>query len=70
MRVSIGNIRLWLIVFTVNLISLLCGMFLTWTSPILPKLSSYETLDQNPLNRVITANEQSWIAALSSMGGI
>ncbi|XP_076254342.1 facilitated trehalose transporter Tret1-like [Rhynchophorus ferrugineus] len=70
MRVSFGNIRLWLIVFTVNLISLLCGMFLTWTSPILPKLSSYETIDQNPLNRVITANEQSWIAALSSMGGI
>lgn len=55
--------------FAVNLISLLCGMMLTWSSSVLAKLSSANSTD-NPLGREITSSEQSWIASLASLGGI
>ncbi|XP_050300523.1 facilitated trehalose transporter Tret1-like isoform X1 [Anthonomus grandis grandis] len=70
MHLFVGNFRFYFIVLTVNIISLMSGMMLTWPSPILPKLSSNESLDQNPIGRVITSSELSWIAALSSIGGI
>ncbi|XP_050300525.1 facilitated trehalose transporter Tret1-like [Anthonomus grandis grandis] len=68
---SLGaNFRLGLIVFIVNIISLMSGMMLTWPSPVLPKLISVEHLYQNPLGRIITLTEESWIAGLMSIGGI
>lgn len=40
---------------------------MTWTSPVLPKLSSNDT-EGNPLGRPITENEESWIGSLLPLG--
>ncbi|CAG9769072.1 unnamed protein product [Ceutorhynchus assimilis] len=70
MKIFFGNWRFYAIVVIVNFISILAGVMLTWPSPVLPKLLSNTTLSENPLGRLITTQEKSWIAALASLGGI
>ncbi|XP_018320200.1 facilitated trehalose transporter Tret1-like [Agrilus planipennis] len=54
-----------------NLASLTVGLIFTWTSPMLPKMNnSTGTLNENPFDKPITDEEQSWIASLSSAGAI
>ncbi|XP_043525601.1 solute carrier family 2, facilitated glucose transporter member 8-like [Frieseomelitta varia] len=51
-----------------NLCCVASGALLGWTSPVLPNLGS--TLEDNPLGRKITADENSWIGSLISVGAI
>ncbi|KAK5645051.1 hypothetical protein RI129_006351 [Pyrocoelia pectoralis] len=53
----------------VNLASLCCGMQISWTSPCLPKISEQSQLPNNPLGRIITIEEASWIGSLLAVGG-
>ncbi|XP_018320230.1 facilitated trehalose transporter Tret1-like [Agrilus planipennis] len=58
-------------VMSCNLAAFTVGLILTWTSPVLPKMNnSTGTLDENPFDRPITTEEQSWIASLLSCGAI
>lgn len=50
-----------------NLLILSCEIGVTWTSPVLPKLSSNDTED-NPLGRPITSDEESWLGSLLPLG--
>nr|XP_022912004.1 facilitated trehalose transporter Tret1-like [Onthophagus taurus] len=43
-------------------------MMEAWTSPVLPKMLDPNRTDDNPLGRVITQDEESWIGALISIG--
>lgn len=40
-----------------------------WTSPILPMLKTYPLSSDNPLGRVITEEEGSWIGSAYALGG-
>ncbi|XP_076178832.1 facilitated trehalose transporter Tret1-2 homolog [Ptiloglossa arizonensis] len=51
-----------------NLCTLAAGAMLGWTSPVLSKLSS--TLEDNPLGKLITSNENSWIGSLVAVGAM
>lgn len=44
------------------------GAMMGWTSPILPKLQ--KELEDNPLGRTITPDENSWIASLIAVGAM
>lgn len=41
---------------------------LGWTSPVLPKLQNH--LEDNPLGRKITADENTWIGSLVAVGAV
>ncbi|KAK1136079.1 hypothetical protein K0M31_000648 [Melipona bicolor] len=56
------------VVISANLCCVASGALLGWTSPVLPNLGS--TLEDNPLGRTITADENSWIGSLISVGAI
>lgn len=51
-----------------NLCCVAAGALLGWTSPILPKLQG--TVEDNPLGRMITPDENSWIGSLVSVGAV
>ncbi|XP_018320235.1 facilitated trehalose transporter Tret1-like isoform X2 [Agrilus planipennis] len=54
-----------------NLAAFSVGLILTWTSPVLPKMNnSTGILNENPFDKPITDEQQSWIASLSSAGAI
>jgi sugar porter (SP) family MFS transporter len=52
-----------------NLLAFTSGIAFGWTSPVLPKLMKSADAD-NPLGRVITQDEASWIAGLVCLGAI
>lgn len=45
-------------------------MSLTWSSPVLPKLTSENRTDENPFDDVISSSEESWIASLLALGAV
>ena len=51
-----------------NLCTVSAGAMMGWTSPVLPKLVN--SVDDNPFGRVITADENSWIGSLVSIGAM
>ncbi|XP_076658262.1 facilitated trehalose transporter Tret1-2 homolog [Halictus rubicundus] len=51
-----------------NLCSMAAGVMLGWTSPVLPRLQ--ESTDDNPLGKVITADQSSWIGSLVALGAM
>lgn len=51
-----------------NLCCVAAGALLGWTSPILPRLQN--SVDDNPLGRRITPDENSWIGSLVSVGAV
>lgn len=51
-----------------NLATMAAGAMMGWTSPILPKLQ--KELEDNPLGRTITPDENSWIASLIAVGAM
>lgn len=55
--------------FSVNLITFASGGCWSWTSPILPKLNSLDP-DINPLPRPTTTFENTWIAAIMTLGAV
>ncbi|XP_018320178.1 facilitated trehalose transporter Tret1-like [Agrilus planipennis] len=58
-------------VLSSNLGAFVVGLTVTWTSPVLPKMNnSTGILNENPFDKPITNEEQSWIASLSSAGSI
>ncbi|XP_063918677.1 facilitated trehalose transporter Tret1-like [Zophobas morio] len=52
-----------------NIISFVTGTSLSWSSPILPKLNVTD-VDDIPFGRQITAEENSWIGSLLSLGAV
>ncbi|XP_030761676.1 facilitated trehalose transporter Tret1-like [Sitophilus oryzae] len=50
---------------TANLAGFTCGITLGWTSPVLPKL---ETLQDNPLGAIVSADDSGWIGSLLPLG--
>lgn len=56
------------VMISANLCCVAAGALLGWTSPILPKLQG--SLDDNPLGRKITPDENSWIGSLVSVGAV
>lgn len=56
---------LYFLVFINNLLMFLSGITLSWSSPVLPKL---QDSSDNPLGRIITESEASWIGSLPSLG--
>ena len=51
-----------------NLCTVAAGAMLGWTSPVLPKLQNH--LEDNPLGRKITADENTWIGSLVAVGAV
>ncbi|XP_043256954.1 facilitated trehalose transporter Tret1-2 homolog [Colletes gigas] len=51
-----------------NLCTAAAGALLGWTSPILPKLTN--STEDNPLGRVITSDESTWIGSLVPVGAM
>lgn len=47
-----------------------CGLSLTWSSPIIPKLNNATRLDENPFGEVITDQQESWIGSLLALGAV
>lgn len=45
-------------------------MSLTWSSPILPKLTNESRIDENPFGEVITSEQESWIGSLLALGAV
>lgn len=56
------------VMISANLCCVAAGALLGWTSPILPKLQG--TVEDNPLGRMITPDENSWIGSLVSVGAV
>ncbi|KAF2887654.1 hypothetical protein ILUMI_18519 [Ignelater luminosus] len=61
---------LYMTVFAGNLLALCVGFSFSWSSPVLLKLTDEKYLDSNPLRRLITSEEASWIGSLLSLGGM
>ncbi|KAF7287991.1 hypothetical protein GWI33_000051 [Rhynchophorus ferrugineus] len=60
----------WYIYFAVlsaTLVVIVTGSCFTWTSPILPKLSSFDA-NINPIGRPVTIGESAWIVSIMSLG--
>ncbi|KAJ8965329.1 hypothetical protein NQ317_004713 [Molorchus minor] len=53
----------------VDLLATAGDVTLSWTSPVLPKLTSNDT-SENPLGRSITEEEDAWIASLVTIGAM
>ncbi|XP_066246284.1 facilitated trehalose transporter Tret1-like [Euwallacea similis] len=66
---QITSFFVYFAVVAVNLITFSAGGCWSWTSPILPKLSSNDS-DINPLPRPTTTLEDSWIAAIMNLGAL
>lgn len=49
---------------------LIAGMCFGWSSPSVPKLKAKEHLHENPLGRIITYDEASWLGSLLPLGAI
>lgn len=45
-------------------------MSLTWSSPVLPKLTNESRLDENPFGEVIDSDQESWIGSLLALGAV
>lgn len=58
------------IIISGNLLALCVGFCFAWSSPVLLRLTDEKYLDKNPLGRVITSQEASWIGSLLTLGGI
>ena len=54
--------------FKVNLSSAALGTTLGWTAPVFPKLENIN--DDNPLGRIPTPDEKSWIGAIIAIGAL
>ncbi|CAH1176068.1 unnamed protein product [Phaedon cochleariae] len=64
-----GRFFIYWAVISVNVLSFSAGVAYSWSSPSLPKLSSHDP-QVNPLFRPTTIFENSWIAAILSLGCI
>lgn len=53
--------------FSANLILLISGTAMTWSSPVLAKLSGVD-LSQSPFDTPITPEQGSWISSLVTLG--
>lgn len=53
-----------------SLLTLTCGISLSWSSPIIVKLKDKNNTDDNPLGHIISDEEDSWIASLLSLGAV
>ncbi|XP_054005502.1 solute carrier family 2, facilitated glucose transporter member 8-like [Hylaeus anthracinus] len=51
-----------------NLCTVSAGAMIGWTSPVLPNLQ--KSLENNPLGRLITDDESSWIGSLIALGAV
>ncbi|KAJ8936174.1 hypothetical protein NQ318_019055 [Aromia moschata] len=70
MRKYISNVNyVYIVAIAGNLLALTGDITLTWSSPILPKLSSNDT-SVNPLGEPITADQLSWIGSLLYIGAM
>lgn len=54
---------------TANISSISLGAALGWTSPSVPQLRN-ENLDENPLGRIPSIAEESWISSLLPLGAV
>ncbi|XP_972238.1 facilitated trehalose transporter Tret1 [Tribolium castaneum] len=61
------NFYLYLVASIANLLGFSTGNAIVWVAPVLPKLLSSA---DNPLGRVITHSEASWVAGLLPLGAI
>lgn len=43
-------------------------MLVTWSSPVIPKLNNATRIDENPLGRLISESEGSWLGSLLNVG--
>ncbi|XP_022917228.2 facilitated trehalose transporter Tret1-like [Onthophagus taurus] len=66
MKICDLNLRLYGITIIINIMSFLVGFFFAWTSPAIPKLKTPN--EYNPLDHVLTSEEESWLASLMPLG--
>ncbi|EFA10057.1 facilitated trehalose transporter Tret1 [Tribolium castaneum] len=64
-----GSKYVYLSAMSANIAAFMTGCSSAWSSPIIPKLLT-DDWDQNPLGRVITKIEISWVGSLSSFGAV
>lgn len=53
---------------TANILALTCGLAISWSSPVTPKLQDEEDLENNPLGYIV--EDESWIVALMPLGAV
>ncbi|KAF2889108.1 hypothetical protein ILUMI_17066 [Ignelater luminosus] len=62
--------RLYMSACTGNILALIVGLCFGWSSPYLPKLKEAAHIKENPLGRLITYDEASWLGSLLPLGAI
>ncbi|XP_025836637.1 facilitated trehalose transporter Tret1-2 homolog isoform X2 [Agrilus planipennis] len=67
-EVRVSRKYLYTAVAVCNLSSIALGITLTWSSPVISKLNGEVKTDDNPLGRLITIDEESWIGSLITLG--
>lgn len=59
-----------ILIVLANVLSLVCGIASTWSSPVLVKLKDENYLDENPFGELLTSEAESWIGSLMSLGAV